>query len=283
MIVVRFIKKILRAIWLAKKFYKCGGCTYANIAYPQYGQILRDKRICVTGGSSGIGLAIAKKFAQCGAKVLLIGRNEDRLKAAISEVGNGALYISWDVCDIQRCPEVLTQIEKKLGGCLDLLVNNAGVAPSKFWGDVDEDEWNRIYNINLKGMFFLTQNLVENWKKTASVGYRKILNISSQGGFVGATYPYRMAKWDVRGFTEGLGKTLISDGIIVNGIAPGVVKTSMQKFALTQGDNLYTDQNPAQRICLPEEIAELALYLASDASNFIVGQTIVCDGGFTLK
>ena len=92
-----------------------------------------------------------------------------------------------------------------------------------------------------------------------------------------------MVKWDIRGLTEGLGKTLIKKGIIVNGIAPGVVKTSMQAFSIEQGDNLYTSQNPISRVILPEEIAELALFLISDASNAIVGQTIVCDGGYTLK
>ena len=92
-----------------------------------------------------------------------------------------------------------------------------------------------------------------------------------------------MVKWDIRGFTEGLGKSLVDDRIIVNGIAPGVVKTSMQEFSLNQGDNLYTNQNPIHRVCLPEEIAELALFLMSDRSNFIIGQTIVCDGGYTLK
>ena len=82
-------------------------------------------------------------------------------------------------------------------------------------------------------MFFLTQTLVKRWKGQISPDeYRKIVNISSQGGFVGATYPYRMVKWDVRGLTEGLGKTLVKDRIIVNGIAPGVVKTSMQQFSL---------------------------------------------------
>ena len=92
-----------------------------------------------------------------------------------------------------------------------------------------------------------------------------------------------MAKWDIRGFTEGLGKTLIRQNIIVNGIAPGVVKTAMQKFSLDQGNNLYTEQNPIHRVCLPEEIAELAAFLLSDTSNYIIGQTIVCDGGYILK
>ena len=277
------IKNILKALLLAKKLYKTGGCVTANIAFPQYGNVLNGKRVCVTGGGSGIGLAIAKKFAQCGALVLITGRNEEKLKNAVSEIGERAFYISWDVSEVELVQKKLEDAKKILGGSIDILVNNAGVAPSKFWGNVDESEWDKVYNTNLKGMFFLTQQLVKDWKKTAFSGYKKIINISSQGGFVGATYPYRMVKWDVRGLTEGLGKTLIKDNIIVNGIAPGVVKTSMQEFSLNQGDNLFTNQNPIQRVCLPEEIAELAVFLASDASNFIIGQTIVCDGGYTLK
>lgn len=276
-------KNFFKALRLAKKYYKVGGSVYANIAFPQYGNILREKRVCVTGAGSGIGFAIAKKFAQCGAQVLITGRNEEKLKNAACEIGEGTSYISWNVSEIGIAQKKIEEAETILGGTIDVLVNNAGVAPSKFWGDVDEAEWDKIYNTNLKGMFFLTQQLVKEWKKKAYSGYKKIINISSQGGFVGATYPYRMVKWDVRGLTEGLGKTLVKDNIIVNAIAPGVVKTSMQEFSLNQGDNLFTTQNPIQRICLPEEIAELALFLASDASNFIIGQTIVCDGGYTLK
>lgn len=281
--VVNKLRKILKAFRLAKKFYKEGGCVTANIAYPQYGNVLEGRRVCVTGGGSGIGLAIAKKFAQCGAKVLITGRNEEKLKTAVEDIGTNGSYIVWDVSDLSLVAKKLYEASGILGGNVDILVNNAGLAPSKFWGDVDEIEWDRIYNTNLKGMFFLTQQIVKEWKKLAFSGYKKIINISSQGGFVGATYPYRMVKWDVRGLTEGLGKTLVKDNIIVNGIAPGVVKTSMQDFSLKQGDNLYTTQNPIQRVCLPEEIAELALFLACDASNFIIGQTIVCDGGYTLK
>ncbi len=277
------LKKAIRAIRLAKKFYRTGGCVVANIAYPQYGYVLKGKRVCITGGSSGIGLAIAKKYAQCGAEVVITGRKESKLKAAVSEIGHDASYVLWDVSDIHVCQDKIDEMGQKLGGCIDILINNAGIAPSKFWGNVDESEWDNIYNINLKGMFFLTQQLVKEWKKQPIQGYRKVINISSQGGFVGATYPYRMVKWDIRGLTEGLGKSLIGENIIVNAIAPGVVKTSMQQFSLEQGDNLFTNQNPIQRVCLPEEIAELALFLASDASNYIIGQTIVCDGGYTLK
>lgn len=281
--VISKLSQVIKAVRLAKKFYRAGGCVVANVAYPQYGEVLKGKKICITGGSSGIGLAIAKKYAQCGANVLITGRNENKLKSAVEEIGCNADYILWDVSDIHACQDKIDEMRQKLGGVIDILINNAGIAPSKFWGNVDEVEWDNIYNINLKGMFFLTQQLVKEWKKLPIQGYRKIINISSQGGFVGATYPYRMVKWDIRGLTEGLGKSLIRENIIVNAIAPGVVKTSMQKFSLEQGDNLFTNQNPIQRVCLPEEIAELALFLASDASNYIIGQTIVCDGGYTLK
>lgn len=170
----------------------------------------------------------------------------------------------------------------KFGSKIDVLINNAGVAPSKFWGNVDEDEWDKIYSINLKGMYFLTQEICKDWIHSSDNSVKKIVNISSQGAFVGATYPYRLTKWDIRGLTQGLGKELVRNNIIVNGIAPGIVKTKMQEFSLQQNNNIYCNQNPSERFCYPEEIAELALFLIGDSSNFIVGQTIVCDGGFSL-
>ena len=113
--------------------------------------------------------------------------------------------------------------------------------------------------------------------------YRHLINISSQGGFVGATYPYRMSKWDIRGLTAGLGLQMAPYGVLVNGIAPGVVKTSMQSFALEQGNNTYCKQNPLERVALPEEIAEFIVFMLGDACNFMVGQTVVLDGGYSLK
>lgn len=279
-------EKILRlrtAFLGAKKIYKYGGITYVNIACPSYDDILKDKNILITGGSSGIGLAIAQKCTLCGANVIITGRNEAKLKEAVASIGKKSHYLIWDIAKVAECKYMLDKCKAILNGTVDVLVNNAGIAPSKFWGDIDEEEWNKIYDINLKGNYFLTQQIAKVWKESSFDNYKKIINISSQGGFVGATYPYRMTKWDIRGLTEGLGKILIKDNIIVNGIAPGVVKTSMQEFSLNQGENLYTNQNPIKRICLPVEIAELAVFLISDACNFIIGQTIICDGGYTLK
>lgn len=276
--------RIREAIKYACKYYRDGGVAAVNIAYSTLDNILEGKNILITGGSSGIGLSIAKKCASCGAHVLITGRNAEKLEIAVEDIGKDKCSsIVWDVSSIINVEDKIKECEKLLGGEISVLVNNAGIAPSKFWGKVDELEWESIYSTNLKGLFFLTQAIVGHWQCNPVEHYRKIINISSQGGFVGATYPYRMVKWDIRGLTEGLGKLLIPDKIIVNGIAPGVVKTSMQKFSLKQGDNLYTNQNLLKRVILPEEVAELALFLISDVSNSIVGQTIICDGGYTLK
>lgn len=278
------IGRLLNAYRGAKSIYKYGGFRSIKIVTPLYENILVGKCILITGGSTGIGYAIAKKCLETGGKVVITGRNEEKLRKAIASLNDvNCHYMVWDVANISEVNSQLDKCKVIFGSEIDVLVNNAGIAPSKFFGDVDEEEWEKIYNINLKGNYFLTQEIVKRWRTSSLEGCKKILNISSQGGFVGATYPYRMTKWDLRGLTEGLGKTLIKDNIIVNGIAPGVVKTSMQEFSLQQKDNYYTNQNPIQRVGLPEEIAELALFLISDSSNYIVGQTIVCDGGYVLK
>jgi 3-oxoacyl-[acyl-carrier protein] reductase len=109
----------------------------------------------------------------------------------------------------------------------------------------------------------------------------KVINISSTGGFLGASYPYRMTKWDLVGFTAGIAEILAPYGILVNGIAPGRTATKMLDKQST--DNLYDSYQPLKRFALPLEIAELAIFLLSDASNYIIGQTIIVDGGYTLK
>ena len=277
-------RRLIYAFRQIKSIYKFGGISSVTITTPSYDEILKDKCILITGGSSGIGLAIAKKCAESGAKVIITGRNESRLKDACMLIGlSDCKYLVWDIANIDDIQTNLLKSKELYNKEIDVLVNNAGIAPSKFFGEVDELEWDRIYDINLKGNYFLTQELVKSWRSLSFLGYKKIINISSQGGYVEYTYPYRMTKWGIIGLTEGLGKELIKDNIIVNGIAPGIVKTSMQEFSLNQGDNLFTNQNPIKRVCLPEEIAELALFLISDTSNFIIGQTIVCDGGYILK
>ncbi|MFZ4455570.1 MAG: SDR family NAD(P)-dependent oxidoreductase [Bacteroidales bacterium] len=261
-----------------------GGYTTVNISTINHGEILKGRNILITGGSTGIGLSIAKKCISEGATVVITGRDQEKLKKAKLEINSSLLKtIVWDVSQINQQKDKIQEIEKLICGNIDILVNNAGVLSGENFPNVTEDVWDNVYNVNSKGLFFLTQLLCEKWMENKNLVYKKIINISSQGGFVGATYPYRMTKWDVAGLTQGLGIKMAPYGIIVNGIAPGVIATNMQPNCLEQGENVFYLHNPVRRFALPDEIAELAIFLMSDAGNFIVGQTIVSDGGFSVK
>lgn len=261
-----------------KKYIRDGGYCQVKISQINYGELLMGKRILITGGSSGIGLCIAKKCLSEGASVLITGRNEDKLGEVHKQVNSPYLkYLVWDIGNINIIDDRIAETKKLLGGDIDVLVNNAGILSPVMFPNVTEKIWDKVYSINSKGLFFLTQFLCDSWMKNRK-NLKKVINISSAGGFVGATYPYRMTKWDIVGLTQGLGRMLAPHGIIVNGIAPGRIATTMQT-CIDPHDNIYDAQSFIQRYGLPEEVAELAIYLMSDASNFIVGQTIICDGG----
>ena len=261
-----------------------GGYSTVNVGLIAYDELLKEKKILITGGNSGIGLCIAKKCIQLGADVVITGRSLERLSRAATEINSPRLhFLEWDVANVGIIEEKLKEVSDLVGGELDMLINNAGILSRKVFPNVEEHDWDDVYSVNSKGLFFLTQALSSAWVNAPSSGTKKIINVCSQGGYVGATYPYRMTKWDVAGLTQGLGLKLAPYGILVNGIAPGIIATKMQQNYVSQGDNRFCELNPLGRIALPEEIAELTAFLLSDAANFFVGQTFVCDGGYSLK
>ncbi|MBU2964976.1 SDR family oxidoreductase [Amphritea sp. 2_MG-2023] len=277
-----FVKTTLIFETLAK-IYKYGGVSTYSIAQIEYGNILEGKKILITGGGSGIGYALANKCVTMGASVIITGRDEKKLSEAVLKINNPRLqWLVWDVSDVSITGSRLKSCIELLGGNIDVLVNNAGVIDTTDFLNVSESQWEKVYSTNSKGLFFLTQAVCRFWIDN-NKSTKKIINISSQGGFVGATYPYRMSKWDVAGLTMGLGVNLCEKGILVNGIAPGIISTKMQPMTLEQNNNIFSPYNPLKRFALPEEIAELGVFLISDASNFIVGQTIICDGGYSIK
>lgn len=278
------IERILLALKSILKVYKYGGYTTVNVGSIKHGHILKDRKILISGGSTGIGFSIAKRCIEEGAIVVITGRNDRNLGAACQEINNARLKtLTWNIDRVQDIEEKIRITENLLGGSIDVLINNAGIIDVGSFPNVSEEIWDKIYTTNSKGLFFLTQAVASKWMGRDRIHQKKIINISSQGGFVGALSPYRMSKWDVAGLTQGLGIKLAPHGIIVNGIAPGIIATKMQPKFSKQKENVFCSLNPLQRFALPEEIAELAIFLISDASNFIVGQTIVCDGGFSLK
>ncbi|WP_230432959.1 SDR family NAD(P)-dependent oxidoreductase [Plesiomonas shigelloides] len=274
--------QILRAI---KMIIKKGGASKIYVSQINDNTSLLGKRVLITGGGSGIGLSIAKKAITQGATVVIVGRDDKKLNDASIKINSPRLITKvWDVSDVDNIANNLSELNKFLGGEFDILINNAGIIDGTDFPNVKPKQWDEIYAVNSKALFFLSQEVAKRWLESGTESkYRKIINISSQGGFVGATYPYRLTKWDVVGMTQGLALKLAPKGIIVNGIAPGIIATEMQNLSLVDQNNAFINENPLKRYALPEEIAELAGFLMSDASNFIVGHTVVCDGGFSLK
>ena len=282
--IYQFLRRITMFPPLIREIYRSGGVSTYKIVTLDSGASLSGKNILITGGATGIGLAITKRCLAEGAHVLITGRRGEKLVNVVNELNTPMLKtLVWDVSQVSKLFENLSTALELLDGRIDVLINNAGILNTIQFPYVTEEVWDNIYSVNSKGLFFLTQSLCDIWLKENKREVKKIINISSQGGFVGATYPYRLTKWDVAGLTQGLGIKLACKGIIVNGIAPGIVATDMQPELLSRNDNIYCPHNPLKRYCLPEEIAELAVFLVSDLSNFIVGQTIVCDGGYSIK
>lgn len=270
---------------MVRKIWRDGGIATHMITQIHRGGILRGKRILVSGGGSGIGLAIARKGLEEGATVVITGRDEAKLAAAAEALGNERLHIlKWDVADISIHADKLAEAETAGGGMFDILVNNAGILGGhRQFIDLDLECWEQIVSVNMKGLVFLSQSVIRGWLQTHYKG--KIINISSMRGSLGVQDgPYGMSKWALNGLTHGLALKFAPKGIIINGIAPGITATPAISIKdVNVDENVFLNGVPAGRIGLPEEIAELAVFLMSDAANYIVGQTIVCDGGYTLK
>ena len=272
------IKQFLRAIKNFIKYLKYGGVVEVNVYQTAYANILENKKILVTGGSSGIGRSIAKKCLETGAKVVITGRDINKLEVTKKELNSDNLFIlEWDASDIQSIDKKIEVVVKMLDG-LDIVFNNAGIYTTGSFINVDIEEFDKVMDTNIKGLFFIAQSISKYFLTNKQKG--KIINIASIRGIQGTTEPYGISKWGVMGLTKGLGRDLVSKGIIVNGIAPGITATGIN--GINTVENAYCVDNSNNRVALPEEIAEIAVFLASDATNHIVGEVIVCDGGQSL-
>lgn len=282
---VNLANRLYRTLRAVRKCWKDGGYARIQVAALSHGGILRDKRVLVTGGSRGIGFAIAKKCVDEGARVVITGRDEKRLGAALEKIGSDRLKgVVWDIANLSVLAVKTEETKSLLEGDVDILVNNAGIIVGGLRiFDLTESKWDEVMSVNAKGTVFLTRHVVMDWLNHPRPEIRKILNITSMRGILGIVDgPYGISKWGLVGLTQGLGRLLLPHGIIVNAIAPGITDTSIP--GVNTAENAFVSWNPPSlRAALPEEIAELAVFLLSDAANFIVGQTIVCDGGFSLR
>lgn len=236
--------------------------------------LLKGRRALITGGTSGIGYSIAEAFLNAGASVVITGRSEDRLEKAcerLSSKGNCQGFVL-DNTKVNTFESTFKQITDC--GVIDILVNNAGVN-YRGMPNVREEEYDEVLDTNLKGVFFLSQMIGKYMVEGAIKG--NILNICSSSSQRPATSAYTVSKWGLRGLTLGLAKSLIMHGITVNGLAPGAVATPMLNKS-NNGDMSYPT-SPIGRYILPEEIANMAVFLVSEMGRSIVGDIVYMTGG----
>lgn len=271
-------KKVLVKFFKYIRFCLDGGYTNLSIATIQYPQILKGKKIIITGGSEGIGFCIAQKFIAAGASVVITGRNLDKLKKAKELINSENLYISnWDVTDFDNLQSNIERTICLLQG-VDILVNNAGLV--SFPIEVSENDYDRIMNTNMKAVYFISKSIIEYFKKNNKERGGKVINISSFNALQPSSQPYYLSKSALLTYSKGLAKDNAKYNIIVNSILPGVVAVGHNYQDVSK--NAYDDKSPNHRVVIPEEIAEVAMFLASDVANGIIGQAIIIDGGRTL-
>lgn len=249
----------------------------ANISYLSPAARLKDKRVIVTGGGKGLGAAMAAKFVAEGASVLIAGRNVTTLQETAERIG--CEYLTLDMQDTQSFEEFISEADRLLGG-VDCLVNNAGISlhePTFF--DVTPEGFDAQIATNFRGSFFLTQNFTRLLLREKRSG--NVLFVSSETGETVDIRPYGFTKAAVNSMVRGLACLFVFQGIRVNAVAPGITASDMTGYK-TDG-NLYLPGNATERVYLPEEVAETACFLLSDASGCISGQIIVCNNGKTIN
>jgi 3-oxoacyl-[acyl-carrier protein] reductase len=268
--------KIKRLLMQIADIFRKKEITYLSIKHVEPTKLLENRVALITGGGSGIGKAIAKSFAESGAIVIIAGRNEEKLIKAKKEIGGGNVYtLQLDTTDIPCLSNKIKEAEQLLGGrTIDILINNAGVSGGEI-STTNEIEFDKIINTNIKGTFFMSKYFGEYMRDRGIKG--NILNIASSSSLRPATSAYNISKWGIRGFTIGLARLLAPHGITVNGIAPGPTATPM--MMKNNEKNMAKPNSLIKRWILPEEIANMAVFLVSDMGKSIVGDIVYMTGG----
>jgi len=241
--------------------------------------MFNEKVVLITGASGGIGRAIAKKFASLGAKIALndIVQSEENLKKLAEEL-RGKYFLA-DVSKLEEVERMVEEIKKEFGR-LDVLVNNAGITQDRTLAKMAKEEWQRVIDIDLTGVFNCTKAALP----LIIANQGKIISISSlvgQRGNFGQTN-YAAAKAGIIGFTKALTKEVGRFGVTVNAVAPGFIETRLTENLPSEVIETVKKFTPLGRFGKPEEVASLVVFLASEEANFITGAVINIDGGLPL-
>ncbi len=236
----------------------------------------------VTGGNGGIGLGMARGLAAASARIVVAARNAEKAKSVVAELGNKSTFIALDVADETSCRAMIDQTKERFGR-LDILVNNAGTSIRKPPEAYTAAEWHAVLDTNLTGAFLCSQAAHPVMKRS---GGGKIINIGSMFALFGSAYaaPYAASKGALVQLTKSLAAAWAADNIQVNAVLPGWIDTELTRDARLQVAGLYERvlaRTPAGRWGVPEDLAGVAIFLASSASDFLTGAAIPVDGGFS--
>lgn len=237
------------------------------------------KNVLITGGTRGIGKALVKTFSVAGYRVILNYIKSDDLAYQLKDEYN-AVLLKYDITNEADVNKMCDFIISEYGG-IDVLINNAGVSLIKMLQDTESEDYDFIFNTNMKSVYMLTKKTVP---YMINKKYGKIINISSMWGIRGASCEtvYSASKAAIIGFTKALSKELGPSNINVNCIAPGVILTDMNKGLDKETLDGLKEETPLERLGTPSDIAKTALFLASEDASFITGQVICVDGGLTV-
>ena len=246
---------------------------------------MEEKKVAlITGGTRGIGREIAKKFAKEGCNLVLnyVSDNTDveKIKSEFNEYGIDVLVLKADVSVFSDCENLVKEAIEKFGK-IDILVNNAGITKDTLIAMMKEDAFDKVIDVNLKGTFNVTKNVVPYMMKKRN---DNIINISSVVGVVGnaGQSNYAASKAGIIGFTKSLAKELAPRNIRVNAVAPGFIDTDMTSVLSDKVKENINLQIPLKRMGKAEEVANVVSFLANDESSYITGQVINVDGGMVM-
>ena len=257
---------------------------------------MKNRVALITGGGRGIGRAIALAFAKEGADVVLAARTMSQVESVAGEVkeavGSSALTVVCDVSDLESVSRMFATVEKRFERGPDILVNNAGIAESATLVNTDDELWHRHLAVNLSGTFYCMRAALPSMLRS---GWGRVINVASIAGKTGAPYiaAYSASKHGVLGLTRSVALEVAAKGITVNAICPGYVDTDMVTravenitaktgHAVDEALDAIKKTSPQNRLIMPEEVATLALLLASEEGRGINGQAINVDGGSVL-